>query len=192
MNKLGAWLVRGVVSLVNSASKMQTLQTRLMAGGVKDGVEHFEPYGFTSHPMDGAEAIVGFLGGDSSHGVALVVADRRYRPLNLKPGEVAIFTSEGDSLILRNGRIAELTTGTFRVNASEKIELNSPVVEASKEVIAKGRLTAQSGMAVRAGAAGEEAATFDAPIRTPDVIVDGKSTARHRHAETGGITEEMQ
>jgi hypothetical protein len=52
-----------------------------------------------------------------SHGVALVVADRRFRPLNLKPGEVAIFTSEGDSLIFRNGRIAELTTGTFRVNA---------------------------------------------------------------------------
>lgn len=192
MSKLGAWLVRGVVSLVNSASKMQTLQTRLMAGGVKDGVEHFEPYGFTSHPMDGAEAIVGFLGGDSSHGVALVVADRRFRPLNLKPGEVAIFTSEGDSLIFRNGRIAELTTGTFRVNASEKIELNSPMVEASEQVVAKGRLTAQSGMAVRAGDGGRDAATFDAPIRTPDVIVDGKSTARHRHAETGGITEEMQ
>ncbi|WP_175783921.1 phage baseplate assembly protein V [Burkholderia ambifaria] len=192
MSKLGAWLVRGVVSLVNSASKMQTLQTRLMAGGVKDGVEHFEPYGFTSHPMDGAEAIVGFLGGDSSHGVALVVADRRFRPLNLKPGEVAIFTSEGDSLIFRNGRIAELTTGTFRVNASEKIEFNSPIVEASEQVVAKGRLTAQSGMAVRAGDGGGEAATFDAPIRTPDVIVDGKSTARHRHAETGGITEEMQ
>ncbi|WP_175804948.1 phage baseplate assembly protein V [Burkholderia ambifaria] len=192
MSKLGAWLVRGVVSLVNSASKMQTLQTRLMAGGVKDGVEHFEPYGFTSHPMDGAEAIVGFLGGDSSHGVALVVADRRFRPLNLKPGEVAIFTNEGDSLILRNGRIAELTTGTFRVNASEKIEFNSPVVEASEQVVAKGKLTAQSGMAVRAGAAGEEAATFDAPIRTPDVIVNNKSTARHRHAETGGITDEMQ
>ncbi|KVF26294.1 hypothetical protein WJ07_08575 [Burkholderia vietnamiensis] len=180
------------MSLVNSASKMQTLQTRLMAGGVKDGVEHFEPYGFTSHPMDGAEAIVGFLGGDSSHGVALVVADRRFRPLNLKPGEVAIFTNEGDSLILRNGRIAELTTGTFRVNASEKIELNSPIVEASEQVVAKGRLTAQSGMAVRAGEGGGEAATFDAPIRTPDVIVNDKSTARHRHAETGGITEEMQ
>jgi phage baseplate assembly protein V len=142
--------------------------------------------------MDGAEAIVGFLGGDSSHGVALVVADRRFRPLNLKPGEVAIFTNEGDSLILRNGRIAELTTGTFRVNASEKIEFNSPIVEASEQVVAKGRLTAQSGMAVRAGKGGGEAATFDAPIRTPDVIVDGKSTARHRHAETGGITEEMQ
>ena len=97
-----------------------------------------------------------------------------------------------DSLILRNGRIAELTTGTFRVNASEKIEFNSPIVEASEQVVAKGRLTAQSGMAVRAGKGGGEAATFDAPIRTPDVIVDGKSTARHRHAETGGITEEMQ
>ncbi|AOJ16127.1 phage baseplate assembly protein V [Burkholderia vietnamiensis] len=192
MSKPGKWLVRGVVSHVNSASKMQTLQARLMAGAVKDGVEHFEPYGFTSHPVDGAEAIYGSLDGDSSHCVALVVADRRFRPLNLKPGEVAIFTSEGDSLIFRNGRIAELTTGTFKVNASEKIEFNSPIVEASEQVVAKGRLTAQSGMAVRAGEGGAEAATFDAPIRTPDVIVDGKSTARHRHAETGGITEEMQ
>lgn len=192
MSKLSAWLVRGVVSLVNAATKMQTLQTRLMAGSVKDGVEHFEPYGFTSHPLEGAEALVGFLGGDSSHGVALVVADRRFRPVGLKPGEVAVFTHEGDCLILRNGRVAELTTGTFRVNASEKIEFNSPVVEASREVIAKGRLTAQSGMAVLAGTGGGDAATFDAPIRTPDAIVNGKSTARHRHAETGGITEEMQ
>lgn len=191
MKRIGIWLLRGVVALVNTASKMQTLQLRLMAGSAKDGVEHFEPYGFTSCPREGAEAVVGFMGGDTSHGVAIVVADRRYRPVGLEPGEVAIFTHEGDSMILRNGHLAELKTGTLRIHASEKVEIDTPVLEATHQVIARGPLSAQDGLAVSGGE--DAAAVIDGTLRASvDVIAAGKSAAHHRHAETGSITEEPQ
>jgi hypothetical protein len=37
----------------------------------------------------GAEAFLGFISGNRSHGVAFLVSDRRYRLYKLKPGEVA-------------------------------------------------------------------------------------------------------
>jgi len=162
-------IARGVVVLANASRKLQALQLRLTAREVKDNVEHFEPYGFTSNPKDGAEALVAFLGGDRSHGVAFMVTDRRVRLQGLQPGEVAIFTHEGQALVLKNGKIAELTTGTFRVNAEDLIELNAPRVTAPKDVEAGGKLKV-----------------------TGDVEINGKPVLHHRHPETGNITGEMQ
>ncbi len=78
MSLLTRLLARGTVVLANSATKLQSLQMRLTAGEVNDDMEHFEPYGFTSNPLAGAEGIATFLG-DRSHAVVLVVADRRFR-----------------------------------------------------------------------------------------------------------------
>ncbi|MDD0981722.1 phage baseplate assembly protein, partial [Pseudomonas shahriarae] len=68
MSLLNRMLVRGTVVLVDSARKLQALQMRLTAGEVKDGLEHFEPYGFTSNPLAGAEGIAAFIGGDRPPG----------------------------------------------------------------------------------------------------------------------------
>lgn len=88
-------LSRGAVTLANAAGKLQTLQVSLLADESKDAVEHFEPYGFTSNPLPGAEVITGFIDGDRSHGVVIVATDRRYRVQNLLSGEVAIFDNHG-------------------------------------------------------------------------------------------------
>lgn len=117
---------RGVVSLVNPASQMQSLQMRLHADEVKDGMEHVEPYGFTAHPHPGAEGIALFFGGDRSHGVVINVADRQFRVVELEAGEVAIYTDEKDTLIFKRGNVVELTTKTFRVNAETAVEVNTP------------------------------------------------------------------
>lgn len=117
---------RGVVAGV-AARKMQALQLRLLADEVKDGVEHFEPYGWTSHPLAGAEAVVVFVGGDRSHGVAAVVADRRWRPTDLEPGEVAVFTDQGDEIRIRRG-------GTIRIRAATKLRIETPLLEVTGEV----------------------------------------------------------
>lgn len=121
-------LARAVVAAVRSG-KMQAIQVTLLAGETKDGVEHFEPYGWTSHPHPGAEAVVGFLGGDRSHGIALVVADRRYRISTLQPGEVAIFTDEdqqgGHRVVLRRGRVVEIACRDLNVVAENDITLQA-------------------------------------------------------------------
>ncbi|HBT32238.1 MAG TPA: phage baseplate assembly protein V, partial [Pusillimonas sp.] len=61
MGKMLNFLVRGTISLVEATRKLQVLQVRLTANEVKDGVEHFEPYGFSSHPLPGSEVALGFV-----------------------------------------------------------------------------------------------------------------------------------
>lgn len=136
-------VVRGVVAVVDAGRKLQAIQVRLTAGEVKGDVEHFEPYGWSSHPHPGAEAVVAFIGGDRSHGVALCLADRRYRLVGLEAGEVAIYSDEGDSVVLKRGRVVEVTTETFRLNAT-RCELNAPegIVLNTKLVSATGGVKA--------------------------------------------------
>ena len=102
--RLSNMIARCTVAVVNSATKMQGMQIRLLAGEVKDSVEHFEPYGFTSNPNPGAEGITLFFDGDRSHGIVVVMADRRYRMTGLETGEMAIHDDQGQYVYLkRNG-----------------------------------------------------------------------------------------
>ena len=101
--RLSNMIARGTVTLVDAATKMQSLQLRLLAGESKDKVEHFEPYGFTSQPNPGAECLALFLDGDRSHGVVVCVADRRYRVKGLTTGEVILHDDQGQSVYLTVG-----------------------------------------------------------------------------------------
>ena len=102
---------RASVVRADPSRKMQVLQVVVYAGDVRDGVEHFEPYGFTSCPADapsdgrGAEAIVVDLGGCSDHPVAIVVGDRRFRVTGLAKGEVCIHDDQGQKITLKRDRI---------------------------------------------------------------------------------------
>lgn len=115
-------VARGMVALVEPASKMQALQMRLVAGETKDNMEHFEPYGLTSNPLPGAEGVAVFVGGDRSHGIVVCVADRRFRLQDLKGGEVALYTDEGDVLHFKRGRVIEVKTLTLKVDAADSVE----------------------------------------------------------------------
>lgn len=120
---------RAVVVGLDTAKKCQSAGLMLIGGDKKENVEYIEPYGFTSTAQSGAEAVVLFPSGDRSHGVVIAVADRRYRLKGLKAGEVALYTDEGDSIVLKRGKITEITTGELVVNASSKISLNAPELE---------------------------------------------------------------
>ncbi|RTY77176.1 phage baseplate assembly protein V [Pseudomonas marginalis] len=138
MSALTNFLARGVVALANSASKLQSLQLRLLAGEVKDQVEHLEPYGFTACPHAGAEALAGFIGGDRSHGVVIVVADRRFRLQGLSSGEVAMYTDEGDKLHFKRGRIIDIETVTLNVKATESVNFDTPLIKTTGRIESDG------------------------------------------------------
>lgn len=110
--------LRATVKLVNSASKMQSLQLALRKGEAKDNIEHIEPYGFTSHPQAGAEAVTIFFNGDRSHGVAVVVGDRRYRLTGLAAGEVALHDDQGQTIQIKRNKILIETPFDFEVRAA--------------------------------------------------------------------------
>lgn len=138
MSLLTRLLARGTVVLAHSANKLQSLQMRLTAGEVNDDMEHFEPYGFTSHPLAGAEGIATFLGGDRSHAVVLVVADRRYRLQALAPGEVALYTDEGDRIHFKRGRIIEIETATLNIRASTAVNIDTPTLTQTGRILSDG------------------------------------------------------
>jgi len=126
---------RSVVRLVDSTTLMQSLQLEVLKGETIDGIEHAEPYGFTSCPKAGAEAFIAAANGNRSHSIALVVADRRYRITGLQAGEVAIYTDEGDNITIKRG-------GNIEVSAATKITLNSPQVECTGALSVAGNVTA--------------------------------------------------
>ena len=93
-------LARAVLRGIDTASKCQMVEISMPGGEGKNDIEHLEPYGFTSAPLTGAEAFAAYFDGDRSHGVVLVVADRRYRLKGLEGGEVAIYDDEAKSVTL--------------------------------------------------------------------------------------------
>lgn len=138
MSGLKQILARGVVTLVKATSKLQSLQMTLLAGEVKSGMEHFEPYGFTSNAHPGAEGIALFVGGDRSHGVVVCVADRKFRLQGLKSGEVALYTDEGDRLHFKRGRVIEVETLTLKVKADTAVEFDTPVIRTTGRIESAG------------------------------------------------------
>jgi hypothetical protein len=92
---------RAVIGNLNTDTGFQTVQAKTLADDVRDDVELFEPYGFTSSPPAGSEALVFSVGGDGSHLVALAAGSRTVR-LAVGAGEVAVYNEAGASIVLRD------------------------------------------------------------------------------------------
>lgn len=127
---LGGWrqAFRGVLTLVKAAGAVQLVQMDALAGEQLQDNELFQHYGFTSNPLPGTMAIVLPIGGRTAHGIIVATEHGSYRLKSLESGEVALYTDEGDHVILKRGRLIEVTTETFRVNAGAAIEFNAPTI----------------------------------------------------------------
>lgn len=131
--KIALTIARAVVKIIDDGKALQRMQIEILKGELRDSVERFQDYGFTSHPHEGSEAVVGFLGGDRAHGIILKVDDRRYRLKALEKGEVAMYSDEGDKIVLkRNGQIL--------VKAGTKVTVEAPDAEFTGNVEIKGHL----------------------------------------------------
>lgn len=119
---------RGVGTQVNSAGPVQLFQGEGLAGEQLQDNELMQHYGFTSRPPAGFMYVCLPIGGKTAHGIAVATEHASYRMKGLKSGEMAIYTDEGDSILLKRGRVIEVTTQTFRVNAGAAIELNAPTI----------------------------------------------------------------
>lgn len=136
--RLAHLVARAVVTLVNDAAKMQTLQLGLLADEALDGAEHWQPYGFTYKPHAGAEALVLAVGGHRAHSVVIACADRRYRLTALEDGEVAIYTDEQDKIHLKRGNVIDIVTHTLNINASTAVNFDTPVINTTGQIISAG------------------------------------------------------
>lgn len=174
-NAIANMLARAVVKLTDDTKKSQTVQVELGADGdgnpeLRADVERPQNYGFTSRPLDGAEAFVAFLGGKRDHGVVIAVEDRRYRVKSLEKGEVAIYTDEGDKIVLKRG-------GNIEVTCSTKFKVTAPLVETSADLKVNGKLDV-TGKGTFTGAV-DVGTTLTA---STDCVGGGKSLKHHVHS----------
>ncbi|QTD89469.1 phage baseplate assembly protein V [Burkholderia anthina] len=177
---------RAVISLCASDTPVQLAQVDGLAAETTPDVELFQHYGMTSNPPAGTMAIVIPLGGKTSHGV-IVATEHGSRIQSLKPGEVAIYTAEGDSIVMRNGHVIDITTETLNITASKEVNMDTPRVNMTKQLNVQDQITGQGGMAVSGGNGVEVDGSMNV---TQDVMAAGKSLVRHKHPYDDGITDE--
>lgn len=109
---------RGVVTLVKAAGKVQLVQLDGLSGERLQDTELFQQYGYTSNPPAGTMCVVLPLGGKTGHGIVIATEHGTYRLKNLQSGEVALYSDEGDSVILKRGRVMKVTTQTLTVDCA--------------------------------------------------------------------------
>lgn len=109
--KLRALINRALLRRASYAGRQRVLQILGEGGQLLQNIEHLEPFGFTGHPLPGAEPIALSLNGDSSHTIAILVNDQRYR-LVIAEGEAAIYNHHGDKVHIKADRSIEVKAAT--------------------------------------------------------------------------------
>jgi len=153
-NRVANVAARAVVQLVNDAKKLQLLQVGVLADEDGDDAEHHQPYGFSSVPLAGAEAILVYPNGDRSHPLAITVSDRRHRPTGGEAGEVTMYHHGGARVtMLNNGNLLVRAAPGAEVLVDDGSGSTEPLVKRSEfnahthQVATTGSSTAQSGTA---------------------------------------------
>jgi phage baseplate assembly protein V len=164
--RLANMVGRAVVSLADDSAKLQLLQLAVLDGETRSACERFQQYGLTSHPFPGAEAVVLFVGGRRDHGLVVAVDDRRYRKAGLEEGEVALYTDEGDYVLLSRGRVVEVKAGT-------KVRVNAPAAEFTGNVTIAGALEVAGAVTAKASLAVAGAATAASVAATGAIAAGG-------------------
>lgn len=126
-DKVRDLLVRALLTGTDSSNPLQYVQAKVFDGELEGDVEHFEAYGFTSRPHEGAEVYLTHLDGDRSHPIAICITDRRYRVRSLERGEVCIFDSKGRKVFLgRSGIAVEGVSDPVTVHTSSTVTVDAP------------------------------------------------------------------
>lgn len=124
--KMRRMVSRAIIKIVDDSFKAQSLQVTLFSDEVRDDVERFQEYGFTSVPVEGCEALFLAVNGDRDHGVVVATADREFRPKDLSPGDVALYDKDNGIRVY-----CEASSGVVHIgggtNAAEFVALSQKV-----------------------------------------------------------------
>jgi phage gp45-like len=131
-NQVKMMFGRGVLRGVTDTGPRQQVQVELLKDELRDGLEHMQNYGFTSHPK-GGDCAVAFNGGNREQGIVLVIDDRRYR-IPLLAGEVAIYDDLGNKV--------ELLREMVKVTAVQHVEVVAPTIKLIGNLDVVGNITA--------------------------------------------------
>lgn len=196
LDRLANMVGLGALRLTRSDEGLPRLQLEMLADEVLDDVSRHQDYGFSSAPLEGAEAVTVSLGGARGRSLAVVVSDRRFQ-IELLPGEVAIHDDQGQKVHLTRDGVVIETSKDVRVTAGGEMSLQatgplSIEAGAAIDITATGDVTVQTDGAASVTAAG------DATLTAAKAVVDaaevrlvgdgaGAKVARVGDAVSGGV-----
>lgn len=198
--------LRAVLSRITTDGGVMTAQLDGLQGETLQALEVFQHFGITSVPPEGAMAIILPVGGDTSHGVVVATEHSEYRIQSLKPGEVAIYNSDGASITLKNGKAIHMECDAFtavcktwQVTASESAEYDTPDFSTSQNATVKGLFTGSGGMSISGDNGGGAVASFagsishtSGSISSVSIRINGVEVNKHIHTTPDGDSGPMQ
>lgn len=175
-HRVAAMINRCVVSGIDNRTKNPLWVVKGVVDQDKE-VEVFEPYGMTSSPPEGAEALRFALEADESHCVTLGATGGSYRPRDGLPGEVIHYSKwEGDTKHRIHFR--EDKQAIDILSGENAITLNNEQVTAT---IAGNQITLDATaltITIGANTFKMDASGFSG---TQDATFDGVSVSGHKH-----------
>lgn len=100
-HKISGIIVKAVLDSLVDTGDFQVCQVVTGKDETQDELERIQQYGFSSVPEKGAEAVVLSVNGNRNQGIIIAIDDHRYRLKGLSSGEVAIYTKQGNHIILK-------------------------------------------------------------------------------------------
>ena len=173
-----------LITTIDDTGPIQIAQIRINdTPEVLDSVPLMQFYGYsavapTSPTPSDATAL--FITGQRSNPVIVATNNQQARLKNQQPGEISLYSDEGDTIGLNRGNKINVNskdtvtvngqnnftvnTATETINASSQINHNTPLVNVSGDLKAKGIIDAAKGFFVKAC----RSATAGAPPDRPD------------------------
>ncbi len=127
---------RGRIGAVDDSGPVQKMQVQLGADEIRDNTIREADYGFASKPLPGAACIMVFIGGDRANGCVIATSDERYRPRDLKDGEVMVHDDLGQKIyltrtgiVVNGGGLPITITNTPKVRIESRLEVTGDIID---------------------------------------------------------------
>ncbi len=154
VRRLRALVNRATLVRVDDSAQPQRVQVTALAGERLSDVPRLQNYGFSCHPPAGSSALLISIAGSRTHPVA-ILAEHDSRLRDLEAGEVAIYTDQGDSIVIERG-------GLIRIKAANRVRIESPLVEIIGALTVTGAITSATSVSDPAGSMQEMRGQYNA------------------------------
>lgn len=184
---------RGVLNFVKSTPVIQQGQVSGLADEHLQDVELMQQFGFTSVPPQGTDAVILPIGGSTSYSVIIATEHGQFRVKSLKSGEVAIYDQSGSVITLKQGKVIDIQCDCLTINATQKVDITTPILKTSQILTAGGQINGNGGMAIQGGNgarfSGDVTQTSGSFSTSGEVTANGIALSTHKHrGDSGGET----
>lgn len=132
----------GLVTAVDDTGAVQKVGFKGIFGMIRQGIQSFMPFGFSSNPPVGSEVVQLQVNGDPGNPIIVMAFNRQYRITGLQPGESIMFNMLGDFVKIDASRNITVNAGeNVNVTAATKVTVTAPNAEITGNLKVDGGLT---------------------------------------------------